>query len=93
MSEISRQIWNMKYRFKAPEGVEFGGDRDVADSWTRVAYALSLTERPASRLSHAKDFASALVGYKFLPAGRILAGAGTGRSVTLLNCFVMGAIP
>jgi ribonucleoside-diphosphate reductase alpha chain len=35
----------------------------------------------------------ALTGFKFIPAGRILAGAGTGRVVTLFNCFVMGAIP
>lgn len=93
MSEISRQIWDMKYRFKAPEGQQAGGDRDVADSWTRVAYALSLAEPAATRLERAQDFASALVGHKFLPAGRILAGAGTGRAVTLFNCFVMGAIP
>ena len=90
MSEISRQIWDMKYRFRTPEGA---GDRDVADSWTRVAYALSLAEPPATRLAHAQNFASALTGHKFLPAGRILAGAGTGRAVTLFNCFVMGAIP
>ncbi len=90
MSEISRQIWDMKYRFRTPEGA---GDRDVADSWTRVAYALSLAEPPATRLTHAQNFASALMGHKFLPAGRILAGAGTGRAVTLFNCFVMGAIP
>ena len=38
-------------------------------------------------------FAHALTGHKFLPAGRILAGAGTSRSVTLFNCFVMGTIP
>jgi len=90
MSEISRQIWDMKYRFRTPEGA---GDRDVADSWTRVAYALSLAEPPSTRLAHAQSFASALTGHKFLPAGRILAGAGTGRAVTLFNCFVMGAIP
>ena len=88
MSEISRQIWDMKYRFKA----ETGGDKDVAGSWARVACALSLAEKPAERLAHARDFASALVGHKFLPAGRILAGAGTGRTVTLFNCFVMGTI-
>ncbi len=88
MSEISRQIWDMKYRFKA----ETGGDKDVAGSWARVACALSLAEKPAERLAHARDFASALVGHKFLPAGRILAGAGTGRAVTLFNCFVMGTI-
>ena len=90
MSEISRQIWDMKYRFRTPEGA---GDRDVADSWTRVAYALSQAETPATRLAHAQSFASALAGHKFLPAGRILAGAGTGRAVTLFNCFVMGTIP
>jgi ribonucleoside-diphosphate reductase alpha chain len=92
MSEISRQIWDMKYRFRAPEG-QPGGDRDVTDSWARVAYALSLAEPPATRLAQAGSFASALAGHKFLPAGRILAGAGTGRAVTLFNCFVMGTIP
>ena len=90
MSEISDQIWDMKYRFKAPDGA---GDRDIADSWARVAYALSEAEPGPTRLAHAGEFAHALAGHKFLPAGRILAGAGTGRSVTLFNCFVMGTIP
>ena len=70
MSEISRQIWDMKYRFTAPDG---GGDRDVGDSWARVAAALSLAERPQTCLAHAQDFARAPMGHKFLPAGRILA--------------------
>jgi ribonucleotide reductase alpha subunit len=35
----------------------------------------------------------ALEGFRFLPAGRIVAGAGTGRTVTLFNCFVMGTVP
>ena len=30
--------------------------------------------------------------FRFLPAGRILSGAGTDRRVTLFNCFVMGDI-
>src|SRR5580704_7824350 len=90
MSEISRQIWDMKYRFAAPGG---GGDRDVADSWARVAMALVAAEKPDQQLTQARAFAHALTGHKFLPAGRILAGAGTGRSVTLFNCFVMGTIP
>ena len=90
MSDISRQIWDMKYRFKAPDGTP--GDRDVADSWARVALALAQAEAPEQRLAHAQEFAHALAGHKFLPAGRILAGAGTGRSVTLFNCFVMGTI-
>ena len=30
--------------------------------------------------------------FQFLPGGRIQAGAGTNRDVTLFNCFVMGTI-
>jgi len=30
--------------------------------------------------------------FRFLPGGRILAGAGTDHRVTLFNCFVMGKI-
>src|SRR5471032_426629 len=90
-STISQSIWDMKYRLKAPDGTPV--DRDVADSWARVALALAQAEAPDQRLIQAQEFAQALVGHKFLPAGRILAGAGTGRSVTLFNCFVMGTIP
>src|SRR5581483_11896994 len=91
MSDISRQIWEMKYRFTGPPG-ELPVDRSVADSWTRVAAALAEAEAPGQRLAQAEAFAHALAGHKFLPAGRILAGAGTGRNVTLFNCFVMGTI-
>jgi len=87
---ISHSIWDMKYRLKAPDGTPL--ERDVADSWARVAFALAQAEAPGRQLACANQFARALAGHKFLPAGRILAGAGTGRSVTLFNCFVMGAI-
>ncbi len=90
MSAIAQNIWDMKYRLKAPDGTPV--DRDVADSWARVALALAAAEAPEQRIARAQDFARALAGHKFLPAGRILAGAGTGRDVTLFNCFVMGTI-
>jgi ribonucleoside-diphosphate reductase alpha chain len=90
MSAISQTIWDMKYRLKAPDGTPL--DRDVADSWARVALALAQAEAPDQRAARAGEFAHALAGHKFLPAGRILAGAGTGRDVTLFNCFVMGTI-
>src|SRR3984957_17105453 len=90
MQEISHQIWDMKYRFKAADGTPV--DRDVADSWARVATSLAMAEAPEKRMEAATSFARALTDHKFLPAGRILAGAGTGRSVTLFNCFVMGTI-
>ena len=89
-SDISARIWDMKYRFKAVDGTPI--DHDVAQSWARIALALAQAEKPQARTVQALDFAAALAGHKFLPAGRILAGAGTGRSVTLFNCFVMGTI-
>jgi ribonucleoside-diphosphate reductase alpha chain len=91
MSDIARQIWDMKYRLKQPDGTPV--DRDLADTTLRVALAASAAEAPEDRAATALEFAQALAGHKFLPAGRILAGAGTGRSVTLFNCFVMGTIP
>ncbi|MEI9929057.1 MAG: ribonucleotide reductase N-terminal alpha domain-containing protein [Rhizomicrobium sp.] len=91
MTDISRQIWDMKYRLKAPDGTPL--DTDVESTWARVALALAQGEKPEDRRTRALDFAAALAGHRFLPAGRIIAGAGTDRSVTLFNCFVMGTIP
>ena len=86
---ISLQIWDMKYRLKAKGGAPI--DRTLEDSWRRVARALSAPEADPARWEGA--FYDALDGFKLLPAGRILAGAGSGRRVTLFNCFVMGTIP
>jgi len=86
---IAEQIWDMKYRFKTPEGEPI--DADVEATWSRVARALAAQE--ADPEAWAPRFEAALRDFRFLPAGRILAGAGTGRSVTLFNCFVMGTIP
>ena len=88
-ASFSEQIWDMKYRLKDASGVPLDGT--VEDSWRRVARALAAGE--ADPVRREREFYDALDGFRFLPAGRILAGAGTGRSVTLFNCFVMGTIP
>ncbi len=88
-SPISQQIWDMKYRLKTPDGVVM--DKTVADTWRRVARALAAGEQEPERWE--QDFLRAMEDYRFLPAGRILSGAGAGRKVTLFNCFVMGNIP
>jgi ribonucleoside-diphosphate reductase alpha chain len=87
-SPIAAQIWDLKYRFKDPAGVP--RDATVADTWARVADALAAGE--SERALWRARFLEAMREYRFLPAGRILAGAGTGRTVTLHNCFVMGTI-
>ena len=86
---IAEQIWDMKYRLKAADGTAI--DRSVEDTWRRIARALAEVEAEPAKWE--AEFYAALEGFRFLPAGRITAGAGTGRSVTLFNCFVMGTIP
>jgi len=86
---IAAQIWDMKYRFKSPDGTTH--DATVQDTWRRVARSLAAVEADPA-LWEAR-FYEALRDFRFLPAGRITAGAGTARSVTLFNCFVMGTIP
>ncbi|BAU49530.1 ribonucleotide reductase [Sulfurifustis variabilis] len=86
-SGISRHIWDTKYRYR--EG-ETEHDRSIEDTWRRVARTLAAVERdPAAWESR---FYAALADFRFLPGGRIQAGAGTRRRVTLFNCFVMGII-
>ena len=86
---IAEQIWDMKYRLKDIDGQPL--DETVQDSWRRVARALAAVEEHPAVWE--ERFYKALENFRYLPAGRILAGAGTGRSVTLFNCFVMGTIP
>ncbi|MEM1078936.1 MAG: adenosylcobalamin-dependent ribonucleoside-diphosphate reductase [Pseudomonadota bacterium] len=86
---ISETIWDMKYRFKEADGTPI--DVTVEDSWRRIAR--SLAEVEAEPEAWEPRFYAALEDFKFLPAGRITAGAGTERSVTLFNCFVMGTVP
>ncbi len=89
LSPISQQIWDMKYRLKGADGAVV--DAALEDTWRRVARSLASVE--AEPEVWEEKFYGALEGFRFLPAGRIIAGAGTDRRVTLFNCFVMGTIP
>jgi len=81
--ELSRHIWETRYRA--------AGEADIRASWLRVARAIAEAEA-VERDIWADRFARLLDGFRFLPGGRILAGAGTSHRVTLFNCFVMGDI-
>jgi len=86
---IAQSIWDMKYRLKEGDGTPI--DETVEDTWRRIARALAQVEAEPEKWE--ERFYTALEDFKYLPAGRITAGAGTARSVTLFNCFVMGTIP
>ena len=86
---IAEQIWDMKYRFKDADGTP--KDVTVEDTWRRIARDLAQVEKDPAAWE--TPFYEALEDFKYLPAGRITAGAGTARRVTLFNCFVMGTVP
>jgi ribonucleoside-diphosphate reductase alpha chain len=90
LAPISEEIWRRKYRFES----EAARDETLADTFRRVAEAAASVEKGGKRVRArwAQRFYDAMADFGFVPAGRILAGAGTGRSVTLFNCFVMGRI-
>ncbi len=85
---VAEQIWDMKYRLRAADGTPI--DATVEETWRRIARALAAGETDPAAWED--TFYEALEEFRFLPAGRIVAGAGTARSVTLFNCFVMGTI-
>jgi ribonucleoside-diphosphate reductase alpha chain len=89
---ISREIWDLKYRLKGSDGSAI--DSSLDDTFWRAARAAASAEKGGKKVREqwAKRFHDAIADLGFLPAGRILAGAGTGRSVTLFNCFVLGKI-
>jgi len=100
---ICEQIWNDKYRLTTPNP-NILDDLSVNDTWVRIANACAdaeietyLQETIPDMGMVAKErrynFHEALKDFKFIPAGRIVAGAGSGRNVTLFNCYVMGTIP
>lgn len=86
-ADISRLVWSSRYR-----GADRGGvpDASLADTWSRVARSVASVESDSRKWE--KRFESVLEGFHFLPGGRVLAGAGLGKDVTLFNCFVAGRL-
>ena len=87
---VSEHIWDQKYRLRAVDGQPL--EASLSETWTRVAKAAAGPEKKRDRGRWETAFFEAMDDLAFLPAGRIIAGAGSGRDVTLFNCFVMGTI-
>ena len=88
MNDISRDVWAAKYRLQDENGPI---EKTIEETWQRIARSLAAAES-GDRTQWETRFGQALADFRFLPGGRIYAGAGTNRRVTLFNCFVMGAI-
>lgn len=78
LTGLAKEIWNKKYKYET--------DNDIEGSWNRVAAAIATVE--PDQLVAKESFFKLLKGFKFLPGGRITAGAGTNHNY-LLNCAVL----
>ena len=70
--DISREIWNRKYRFQGNDIVQ--EDTTYESTWARVAKAIASNEEDKEKWEG--EFYSILEDFRFLPAGRIIANAG-----------------
>ena len=77
--QVSADVWREKYRYN--------GEPDLKATAARVARGLIHNNTKWTRA--AAEFITHGI---FIPAGRVLAGAGTRNKVTLHNCFVTGAV-
>lgn len=82
---IGQRIWASRYR-----GTGDGGkaESDLSATWRRVAHAVAGVER-SNVPKWEKCFFELLEDFRFVPGGRILAGAGLRHAPSLFNCFVM----
>lgn len=85
---VRQKVFMDRYSLKDAEGAptEFTPE----EMWQRVAAGIAQMEKTHSlRKFWAQKFYDAMEGFKFVPAGRILSGAGTGYEVTFFNCYVI----
>lgn len=68
------------------------GDATLQDMFWRVATWVAGPEAPAQREQVAQRFYDLMMGQRFCPGGRVLAGAATSHG-NVLNCFVQDGRP
>lgn len=85
---ISEHVWRTRYLLAEPGSVP---EPAIENTWERVALAVSGAE-PHHQNDWRERFQAMLSDWRFLPGGRILAGAGTSHRVTLFNALAMGPI-
>ncbi len=84
---IRNKVFLDRYSLKDKEGAPL--ESTPEEMWRRVAKGIAGVEKKANQKEWEEKFYGVMEGFKFLPGGRILAGAGTGFDVTYFNCFVI----
>ena len=85
---IRQKVFADRYSYKDETGTAL--EHFPEQMWRRVARSIAAVEETEEvRTEWEECFYRALQDFKFVPGGRILAGAGTGHEVTFYNCYVI----
>ncbi|MBI2050393.1 MAG: adenosylcobalamin-dependent ribonucleoside-diphosphate reductase [Parcubacteria group bacterium] len=87
LTELGRKVFNDRYSLKDSAGNPL--ELAPEEMWRRVARTIAAVEKPDAQKEWEDKFYWALQGFKFVPAGRILTGAGAKTDVTFYNCYVL----
>jgi len=87
LTGVSEKVFLDRYSLKDKLGKPI--EKNPDEMWRRVAKAVASVEKKKTQKKWEKEFYSAMKDFKYIPGGRILAGAGTGYAVTFYNCFVI----
>ena len=78
-------VWEDRYALKNESGERV--EETIEETWVRMAVAIADSEDEAVK------FGNILEDFKFVPGGRVLAGAGAGTEQTFYNCYVIPVEP
>ncbi|MGI8419134.1 MAG: adenosylcobalamin-dependent ribonucleoside-diphosphate reductase [Candidatus Levyibacteriota bacterium] len=84
---VRQKVFLDRYALKGEEGELL--EHTPEEMWARVSKGIARQEKKSQQEKWEKEFYRVLEGFKFVPGGRILSGAGTGYQVTYFNCFVI----
>lgn len=84
---IRKKVFLDRYALKDKDGTLV--EQTPEEMWKRVAWGIAQNEKKKDQATWEKEFYRVMEDFKFVPAGRILSGAGTNYQVTYFNCFVI----
>ncbi|MCS7093496.1 MAG: adenosylcobalamin-dependent ribonucleoside-diphosphate reductase [Patescibacteria group bacterium] len=87
LSGVSEMVFLDRYSLKSKDGQPI--EKTPEEMWRRAARAVASVEKKEKRKFWEEKFYDAMKNFKYVPGGRILAGAGTGYAVSFYNCYVL----
>lgn len=88
LTEMQEKVFIDRYALRGTENELL--ENRPEEMWERVSKVIAAAEEtPEKRAEWQAKFYDALHDFNFVPAGRILKGAGANASLTFYNCFVI----